>query len=105
MHTETHEAETESGGRVDFNAAIGYSGLYAMVLAMAAFTNTAIDGDVMVDTSLAMGYFIPIFAAVFLLNVAARASGLADLVASRMDRPIRLNLLLSIVVGIWVLLR
>ncbi|WP_049926314.1 hypothetical protein [Halopiger goleimassiliensis] len=60
MATETHDHESDAESRriVEYNEAVGYSALYAMLLATCAFTNATLEADVSPDVSLAMGYFV-----------------------------------------------
>lgn len=89
---------------VDLRDALGHSALYAMIVAFFLFTNRALQTGFGGDRLLAVGYFVPVLVLIFALNVAARAVGLVDAVAERVESPVSVGVAISVAVGLAVLL-
>lgn len=89
---------------VDYDEVVGYSTVYALILALSAYTKVALFTDTSPGIGLAMASFFVVLVVIMLVNVAARATGVAAFVASRGAQPFRLNLALSFLLAVgWLL--
>lgn len=88
---------------VNLREALGYSTLYAMVISLALLGDHVVQTGFEGSRFLGVGYFVPVVAAVFVLNVAMRAIGIAEVVAERLGPPVRINFAVCVVLGVALL--
>ena len=82
--------------------ALGYSTIYALVLTLALLADHVLRAGPLGGRGLALSFFIPVLGVVFALNVLARASGVATVVATRVTSPVRLNVVACLVLGVAI---